>query len=116
MDHTYTDVLPTANFKLGLTPDLIARFAAGETMTRADYSALAGSIQLGAPPPPCVRPPRASSAAGSGGNPNLKPIISSNYDAGTRVVLRAALAARFDVFYMDLKNYVAFGTAAQDLT
>jgi iron complex outermembrane receptor protein len=38
--NSYNDVLPTANLKIDVTPDLVARFAAGETMTRADYSAL----------------------------------------------------------------------------
>src|SRR5579863_9044674 len=34
--HTYNDVLPSANLKLDVAPDLVARFAASETMTRAD--------------------------------------------------------------------------------
>ena len=34
VDHTYTDVLPSANLKIDVTPDLVARFAAGEAMTR----------------------------------------------------------------------------------
>src|SRR5580704_6572474 len=49
-DHDYNDVLPSANLKLDLTKDLVARFAAAETMTRPDYSALAGNTSLGAPP------------------------------------------------------------------
>ena len=39
-------------------------------MARADYSALAGSISLGAPPPRGS----AEAGSGSGGNPDLKPI------------------------------------------
>ncbi len=50
--HTYNDVLPSANLKLDLTPELVARFAASETMTRADYSALAGFTNLSPPGPP----------------------------------------------------------------
>ena len=45
-DNTYTDVLPTANLKLDVTPDLVARFAAGQTLARPDYSALASSISF----------------------------------------------------------------------
>ncbi|HEX4388998.1 MAG TPA: TonB-dependent receptor, partial [Steroidobacteraceae bacterium] len=109
-DHTYNNVLPTANLKLNLTPSLIARFAAGETMTRADYSALAGSIQLGAPPPPCTPPTPCIIGTGSGSNPDLKPITSWNYDAGIEWYFAPRSLLDFDVFYMDLKNYVAFGT------
>src|ERR1700719_509881 len=67
--HNYNDVLPSANLKLDLSPDLVARFAASETMTRADYSALAGFTNL------------SSTGSGSAGNPDLKPIRSTNLDA-----------------------------------
>ena len=74
--HTYNDVLPSANLKLDVSPDLVARFAASETMTRADYSALAGFTNLS--PPGVV----GGIGGGSGGNPDLKPIRSTNLDAG----------------------------------
>src|ERR1700687_1743210 len=45
-EHSYNDVLPSANLKLDLSPDLVARFAASETMTRPDYSALVGLLHL----------------------------------------------------------------------
>ena len=65
--HTYNDVLPSANLKLDLSPDLVARFAASETMTRADYSALAGFTNLTPPgtyvPPPACSPTAAVRAA-----------------------------------------------------
>jgi len=49
VDHTYNDVLPSANLKIDLTPELVARFAASKTMTRPDYSALAGFTDLSPP-------------------------------------------------------------------
>jgi iron complex outermembrane receptor protein len=104
VDHTYNDVLPSANLKIDLTPDLVARFAASKTMTRADYSALAGFTDLS---PPAVV---GGVGSGSGGNPDLKPIRSNNYDAGLEwyFAKRSLLSAGF--FYMDLRNYVGFGT------
>lgn len=36
VDQTYNDVLPSANLKIDLAKDLLLRFAAAETMTRAD--------------------------------------------------------------------------------
>ncbi|MCL2396024.1 MAG: TonB-dependent receptor, partial [Acidimicrobiaceae bacterium] len=111
-DNTYTDVLPTANLKLDVTHDLVARFAAGQSMSRPDWSALANSIALGAPPPRDATVP--GSATGS--NPNLKPIKSTNADAGLEwyYAPRALLAGT--VFYMDLKNYVTFGSYLQYFT
>jgi iron complex outermembrane receptor protein len=104
VDHTYNDVLPSANLKIDLTPELVARFAASKTMTRPDYSALAGFTDL--TPPGAV----GGTGTGSGSNPDLKPIRSNNYDAGLEwyFAKRSLLSAGF--FYMDLRNYVGYGT------
>jgi iron complex outermembrane receptor protein len=121
--NSYNNVLPSVNLKIDLTPDLVARFAAAETMTRADYSALAGFVTLTPPGnqantcPPGTTNPTAlgcQDGSGSGGNPNLKPIRSNNFDAGLEWYFdkHSLLSATF--FYMDLKNYVGYGTAERD--
>lgn len=101
--HTYNDLLPSANLKFDLTDDLVARFAASRTMTRPDYSALAGAVSLS---PPATD---GGIGSGSGGNADLKPILSTNFDASLEWYFapRALLAA--SVFYMDLKDYVSYG-------
>jgi iron complex outermembrane receptor protein len=109
-EHTYNDVLPSVNLKLDLSPDLVARFAASETMTRADYSALAGFTDLSQPgtyvPPPGQQP----HGSGTGGNPDLKPIRSTNLDAGIEWYFAKRSLLSATAYYMDLRNYVAFGT------
>ena len=101
--HSYTDPLPSANLRFELSKDLIARFAASRTMTRADYTALAGAASL--------TPPGVDTGIGSGsaGNPNLKPITSNNVDASLEWYFadRALLSA--SVFFMDLTSYVSLG-------
>jgi iron complex outermembrane receptor protein len=104
VDHTYNDVLPSANLKLDLNKDLVARFAAAETMTRADYSALAGNTSLGAPPA------GTTPGSGSSGNPDLKPIRSTNLDAGLEWYFAKRSLLSATLFYMDLHNYIGFGT------
>jgi iron complex outermembrane recepter protein len=104
VDHTYNDVLPSANLKLDLTKDLVARFAAAETMTRADYSALAGNTSLGAPPV------GTTPGSGTSGNPDLKPIRSTNLDAGLEWYFAKRSLLSATLFYMDLHNYVGYGT------
>ena len=103
VNHSYTDPLPSANLRLELSKNLIGRLAASRTMTRADYTALAGSASL--------TPPAVDTGVGSGsaGNPNLKPITSNNVDASLEWYFadRALLSA--SVFYMDLTNYVSLG-------
>ena len=103
VNHAYTDPLPSANLRFELTKDLVGRLAASRTMTRADYTALAGSASL--------TPPAVAGGVGSGsaGNPNLKPITSNNVDASLEWYFadRALLSA--SVFYMDLTSYVSLG-------
>jgi iron complex outermembrane receptor protein len=104
VSHSYNDVLPSANLKIDLSPDLVARFAASETMTRADYSALAGFTDL--TPPGNV----GGTGKGSGGNPDLKPIRSTNLDAGLEWYFAKRSLLSATVFYMDLRNYVGYGS------
>jgi iron complex outermembrane receptor protein len=106
--HSYNDVLPSANLKLDLSPDLVARFAASETMTRADYSALAGFTNLSAPG--TYVPGQQPHGSGSGGNPDLQPIRSTNFDAGIEWYFAKRSLLSATAFYMDLRNYVAYGT------
>jgi iron complex outermembrane recepter protein len=107
VDHTYNDILPSANFKYDLTQDLVARLAASKTMTRPDYSALAGFTDL--TPPGVV----GGVGSGSGGNPDLKPIRSNNYDAGLEWYFAKRSLLSASVFWMDLRNYVGYGSATK---
>jgi len=105
--HSYNDVLPSANLKIDLTPDLVARFAAAETMTRADYSALGGFTSLS--------PPGVTGQIGGGttGNPDLKPIRSTNLDAGLEWYFAKRSLLSATAFYMDLRNYVSYGSVTK---
>jgi iron complex outermembrane receptor protein len=105
ISHSYTDVLPSFNLKIDVTPDLVARFDAAETMTRADYSQLAGATSLSGP----------VTATGTGGNPDLKPIVSNNFDAGLEWYFAKQSLLSATLFYMDLKNYVSFGSSTRDI-
>ena len=104
VDHSYNDVLPSANLKLDINRDLLARFAIAETMTRADYSALAGNTSLGAPPS------GTTPGSGSSGNPDLKPIRSTNLDAGLEWYFAKRSLLSATAFYMDLHNYIGYST------
>ncbi len=113
--HNYNDVLPSANLKFDLSPDLVARFAASETMTRADYSALAGFTNLSPPPPPTPGNP-SPVGGGSGGNPDLKPIRSTNLDAGLEWYFAKRSLLSATAFYMDLRNYIGYGSEIKSYT
>src|SRR5207248_445558 len=104
VSHNYSDFLPSANLKIDMTPDVVARFAVSQTMTRADYSALAGSTNL-APPGQVT-----GIGSGTGGNPDLKPIRSTNYDMGVEWYFAKRSLLSGTLFYMDLQNYIGFGS------
>jgi iron complex outermembrane receptor protein len=98
-NHSYDKILPSANLKFSLTDDVIARFAASQTMTRPDYSALAGSYSLDD-----------LTHTGSGGNPQLKPLISTNFDASLEWYFAPRGLVSAGVYSMQLSDYVNFGT------
>ena len=102
--NTYNDVLPSANFRMDLAKDVVGRLAASRTMARPDFSALGGSITADD-----------TTHTGNGGNPNLKPIRSNNLDATLEWYYAPKSLLSGGLFYMNLSNYVAFGTFTQTL-
>jgi iron complex outermembrane receptor protein len=98
--HDFTDILPSANFKFDLTPELVSRFAVARTMARADYSALATAVSLDD-----------TLHTGSGGNPDLKPVRSTNYDGTLEWYFAPKSLLSVGLFYMDIRSYVDYGTA-----
>jgi iron complex outermembrane receptor protein len=99
VDNRYFDVLPSINLKFDLADDLILHASAAETMARPDYSALGGAVAL-----------TDLNDTGAGGNPNLKPIRSANYDTSLEWYYAPESLLEVGLFYMDLSSYVDFGT------
>jgi iron complex outermembrane receptor protein len=108
VENSYDDLLPSANLKWQLSDELVARFAVAKTMTRADYSSLGGATNLLAPTDLDT-----GTGTGQGGNPDLEPIRSTNYDAGLEWYFAKGSLLSAALFYMDLDNYVTFGTATK---
>ncbi len=102
---THTDVLPSANLRIELRKDLIARFAVSKTMTRPDYSSLVGTFTLTPPPAMGLK------GSGSGGNPFLKPVRSTNFDASLEWYFAPKSLVSGSVYVMDLTNYIGQGTS-----
>ncbi len=99
-DHTYNDLLPSLNLKYNLSKDMLLRFAASRTMTRADYGQLAGSVSLNAVDDVNLI------GSGTGGNPNLKPVVSNNFDASWEYYFAPGSLVTASVFYMDVTSNI----------
>lgn len=107
--HNYNKVLPSFNLRFDLNDDgsLLARFAASQTLTRQDYGQVAGFLNLNDPKT------EGSLGSGSGSNPRLKPILSTNFDASLEWYFahRGLLSA--SVYQMDLSNYYDYGAVTR---
>jgi len=107
--HNYNKVLPSFNVKFDLNSDgsLLTRWSASQTLTRQDYTQLAGFLNLN--DPNVV----GDIGGGSGSNPRLKPILSTNFSASLEwyFAQRGLLAA--SVYQMDLNNYYDYGTVTR---
>ncbi len=107
--HNYNKVLPSFNLRFDLNQDgsLLARFAASQTLTRQDYGQVAGFLNLTDPTT------EGAIGSGSGSNPRLKPILSTNFDASLEWYFahRGLLSA--SVYQMDLSNYYDYGAVTR---
>lgn len=98
VSHSYGDFLPSANFKYDVTHALVVRLAASKTLSRADYSSLSPAVIL-----------NNLDLTGTGGNADLKPIRSNNYDAAVEWYFAPQSILSLGVFYMDMPSYVTYG-------
>ena len=98
----YFDFLPSFNLKFALAPDVALHASVAETVARPDYSALGAAISL-----------TDLNNTGNGGNPNLKPVKSTNYDTSLEWYFAPQSLLELGLFYYDLSSYVDFGNNTQ---
>jgi len=102
-EHTFTNVLPSANLRVDISKDLVARASMARVMSRADYGALVSAVNLDD-----------NLHTGSGGNPDLKPILSTNTDLSLEWYYAPKALLSVGLFYMDMSSYVAYGNIKRD--
>lgn len=90
-------LLPSANIKFDLDDRLVLRVAASQTQTLPDFSAL-GASSWGSD----------LNKTGGGGNPELKPVVSTNLDANLEWYFMPRGLLSVGVFGIDMKDYVAY--------
>jgi TonB-dependent receptor len=97
----YSFLLPSVDMKLEVTPSLIFRLDASRTLTRPQLPNLKPTINYGSL--------RRGSLSGSGGNPDLKPYLSDNFDAGVEWYYAPNSYLAIDGFYKHLTNFIVGG-------
>jgi TonB-dependent receptor len=97
--HSYNNFLPSANFKLNITDQIIARAAVSRSLTRPDMYDLRPVINYNV-----LRP---GEMQASGGNPDLKPYKSDNYDLSLEWYLSRSSYASIGGFRKNIKDFVS---------
>lgn len=104
----YVDVLPSFGARIRFTPELQMRLGYTHTRTRPSFSQLNPSLNITLND---MSGGGGSSdiydAFGSGGNPNLQPLTSKNYDATLEYYFAENGSASVAVFYRDLYGFIS---------
>src|SRR5690606_2660324 len=77
LEGEYNHLLPALDFHIEPLDDVVARVSYSKTIARPEYGNLFASQSANAPPDPTFLGARAT---GSSGNPNLRPLVSDNFD------------------------------------
>jgi iron complex outermembrane recepter protein len=96
--NSYTDILPNLSFKWDLMDNLIARFAASQTMTRPTLEEMSPVTTL-----VTLRP---GNFAASSGNANLSPFRSNNLDLSFEYYYGRADYVSVGSFYKTVSNFI----------
>lgn len=105
---SYDDFLPSLNVKVDLSDDMIARFAASKTVSRPNLTDLAPQLTLTS-----TRP---GNLAASGGNPDLKPYKSTNFDASYEWYYQKSGFFTVGAFYKKLDDFIVVSSAPEVFT
>lgn len=104
---SYDLLLPSFDFKIDLTEQLVGRFSYTETMTRPNY----GDIQGGQTINSLVR---VDGGTGNRGNPNLLPFESSNYDLSIEYYYGVDSYAAVGYFIKDVDNFIGTSSVVEE--
>ncbi|OOW87867.1 TonB-dependent receptor [Xanthomonas campestris pv. vitistrifoliae] len=104
----YFKPLPSFNIAYDMTDDSVLRFSAAKVIARPRYGDLAGAFTFNST--------NSQNLTASGGNPNLKPYESTNYDLAAEWYFAPSSMLSGEVFYRDIGSYIVTDTSEQQLT
>ncbi len=102
---SYDDFLPSLNVKLDFSDEITARFAASRTVTRPDLTLLAPRVSF-----TNLRP---GNLEASGGNPDLKPYKSTNFDLSGEWYYQKGGYFTVGAFYKRVDNFIVSQVAIE---
>jgi iron complex outermembrane recepter protein len=99
---SYDNFLPDLDFKMNLTDHLVWRLGASQSLTRPELDVLAPSFS--------ITSAYVGSSSVIANNPDLKPLLSTNFDIAAEWYYGAGNAVTFDAYWKNLKGLIAYGT------
>jgi TonB-dependent receptor len=100
-ENEYTDYLPSMNLRFRVTPDVQIRFAANKTRTRPTFAQLNPALNIS----PTVNPVTGRRSA-NGGNIELQPLESENFDLAFEYYFAATGSAQLTFFRRDVDGFI----------
>ncbi|WP_448664207.1 TonB-dependent receptor [Sphingomonas sp. CJ20] len=97
----YSYLLPSIDAKLQITPNLVLRADASRTLTRPALANLRPTVTLGTL--------RVGSLSASGGNPDLKPYLSDNFDLGMEWYYQPNSYFAVNAYMKHITNFIVGG-------
>ncbi|WP_166744591.1 TonB-dependent receptor [Xanthomonas cannabis] len=102
----YRKALPSFNIAYDITNDTVLRFSAAKVIARPRYADLAGTFTVNS---------GNGNLTANGGNPDLKPYESTNYDVAAEWYFAPSSMLSGEVFYRDISSYIVNTTVTQQL-
>ncbi len=102
VESSYTDILPSLNVKIDVTDNVVARFAAGRTVARANFAQIAPGINL-----------NGTTLTATGGNPDLQPFRANQYDVSLEWYPDRETIVAVALYYKDILSYVVNGSTTE---
>ncbi|MGA9333975.1 MAG: TonB-dependent receptor [Rudaea sp.] len=102
--NSHNNALPSFNIAYNLTPDVVLRAAASQVIAWAPYNQETPYVFT-----------NDSVLTGSGGNPNLDPYKSNNFNVAAEWYFAPESALALNVFYKKILNYIVQGVGTERL-
>ncbi len=100
----YTKALPSINVVYSLTDDVLLKAGMAKVIARPRYGQLAGSFSL-----------NNTQLTGGGGNPDLEPYESTNYEVSAEYYFSETGLVAAEVFMRDISSYIVTTTEDKEL-
>jgi iron complex outermembrane receptor protein len=105
IENDYSNLLPSLNATFEIEENMLLRFAYSETLTRPTMSSMRPVTNIGTTRPDIL--------LASGGNPNLNPFLSTNWDVSYEWYYADASAVSIGLFSKEVDGFITNITAEE---